>query len=148
MRVLIFVKNRGFGFAGFMNDSNETKDTKILAEEQTPVGSITTGDGRNGKFVAGTILANRYRIIGLLGKGGMGEVYKAEDLELSQTVALKFLSESFARDNSALARFRGEVRNARQVAHPNVCRVFDIGEVDGRIIFRWSLLTATIYLRC
>jgi hypothetical protein len=89
----------------------------------------TSSDG--GRFVAGTVLANRYRILGLLGRGGMGEVYKADDLELSQTVALKFLPESFARNNEAMTRFRGEVRNARQVSHPNVCRVFDIGEADG-----------------
>lgn len=61
----------------------------------------------------------------------MGEVYKAEDLKLSQTVALKFLPEHFADDMAARERFFGEVRTARQVSHPNVCRVFDIGEVDG-----------------
>ena len=61
----------------------------------------------------------------------MGEVYKAEDLELNQTVALKFLPETFARDKVALEKFFGEVRTARQVSHPNVCRVFDIGEVGG-----------------
>ena len=73
----------------------------------------------------------RYRILGILGKGGMGEVYKADDLELGQTVALKFLPESFSKNEQALARFRGEVRTARQVSHPNVCRVFDIGEIEG-----------------
>jgi hypothetical protein len=61
----------------------------------------------------------------------MGEVYKAEDLKLNQTVALKFLPEYFARDKAALGRFYGEVRTARQVSHPNVCRVFDVGEVEG-----------------
>ena len=61
----------------------------------------------------------------------MGEVYKAEDLKLNQTVALKFLPKNFAQDSAALARFFGEVRTARQVSHPNVCRVFDIGEVEG-----------------
>ena len=61
----------------------------------------------------------------------MGEVYKAEDLKLNQTVALKFLPENFAKDKTALERFYGEVRTARQVSHPNVCRVFDIGEVEG-----------------
>jgi hypothetical protein len=61
----------------------------------------------------------------------MGEVYKAEDLKLNQTVALKFLPEHFAEDPAARERFFGEVRTARQVSHPNVCRVFDIGEVDG-----------------
>lgn len=61
----------------------------------------------------------------------MGEVYKAEDLKLDQTVALKFLPEHFAEDPAAHERFVREVRTARQVSHPNVCRVFDIGEVDG-----------------
>ena len=67
----------------------------------------------------------------MAGRGGMGEVYRAEDLKLSQTVALKFLPESIAQDGAALARFHREVRIARQVSHPNVCRVFDIGEADG-----------------
>lgn len=61
----------------------------------------------------------------------MGEVYKAEDLKLNQTVALKFLPEHFAEDAAARERFYNEVRTARQVSHPNVCRVFDIGEVEG-----------------
>lgn len=92
----------------------------------------SSGDGRReGRFVTGAMLAGRYRIVGLLGKGGMGEVYKAEDLKLNQTVALKFLPESIALDGGMLARFHNEVRIARQVAHPNVCRVYDIGEVEG-----------------
>src|SRR5215470_9097230 len=94
--------------------------------------SRSSGDSqREGRFVTGQMLAGRYRIVGLLGKGGMGEVYKAEDLKLNQTVALKFLPESIALDGGMLARFHNEVRIARQVAHPNVCRVYDIGEVVG-----------------
>lgn len=62
----------------------------------------------------------------------MGEVYKAEDLKLHQTVALKFLPEAIALDAAALARFHNEVRIARQVAHQNICHVYDIGEVEGR----------------
>jgi serine/threonine-protein kinase len=61
----------------------------------------------------------------------MGEVYRAHDLKLGQAVALKFLPEKTARDKSLLARFHAEVRIARQVSHPNVCRVYDIGEVEG-----------------
>lgn len=61
----------------------------------------------------------------------MGEVYRAEDLRLSQVVAIKFLPQELSQDVSALARFHSEVRIARQVSHPNVCRVFDIGDVDG-----------------
>lgn len=86
----------------------------------------------NSRFVAGTIIADRYRIIGLLGRGGMGEVYRAEDLKLGQPVALKFLPDHLMADGAALARFHREARVARQVSHKNVCRVYDIGEVDGR----------------
>ena len=68
----------------------------------------------------------------LVGRGGMGEVYRADDLELGQAVALKFLPKGMLGDQAALERFRGEVRNARQIAHPNVCRVYDIGEHEGR----------------
>ena len=84
------------------------------------------------RFVPGTILADRYRIVGLLGKGGMGEVYRADDLKLAQPVALKFLPDHLLSDSGALGRFHREVRVARQVSHKNVCRVYDIGEVDGR----------------
>jgi len=83
------------------------------------------------RFVAGTMLGERYRIVGLLGRGGMGEVYKAEDLRLGQMVALKFLPEQLSADGAALARFHREVRVARQIAHRNVCRVYDIGEAEG-----------------
>ena len=84
------------------------------------------------RFVPGAIIADRYRIVGLLGRGGMGEVYRADDLKLSQPVALKFLPDHLLSDGAALARFHREVRVARQVSHKNVCRVYDIGEVDGR----------------
>src|SRR5512147_1136935 len=85
-----------------------------------------------GRFLPGTLIAGRYRIIALLGKGGMGEVYRADDLSLEQQVALKFLPES-ATDEATLERFRNEVRIARRISHPNVCRVYDIGEAEGRI---------------
>jgi len=78
------------------------------------------------------MIAGRYRIVALLGRGGMGEVYRADDLNLGQEVALKFLPES-ATDAEMLERFRNEVRIARQISHPNVCRVYDIGETNGQI---------------
>jgi serine/threonine protein kinase len=68
------------------------------------------------------LLGKRYRIVSLLGIGGMGEVYRTTDLRLSQQVALKFLPAEAARDAKFLARFKNEVRIARQVSHPNVCR--------------------------
>lgn len=81
-----------------------------------------------GHYTAGTLLAGRYRIVGLLGKGGMGEVYRADDLTLGQPVALKFIPRDLARDPSRLNHFLDEARSARQVAHANVCRVYDVGE--------------------
>ena len=62
----------------------------------------------------------------------MGEVYRADDLRLGQTVALKFLPADLAADSRRRERFHNEVRLARQVSHPNVCRVHDIGEVEGQ----------------
>ncbi|HET9184275.1 MAG TPA: protein kinase [Candidatus Angelobacter sp.] len=88
-----------------------------------------------GRFLPGSLLAERYRIIALLGRGGMGEVYRADDLTLGQPVALKFLPEEAAKDPGLLERFRAEVRISRKVSHPNVCRVYDVGEVDGQTFF-------------
>src|SRR5579872_6693334 len=82
--------------------------------------STSTPSADEGRFVPGTLLGGRYRIIALLGRGGMGEVYRATDLTLGQSVALKFLPEEAARDHRVLERFHGEVRVARQVSHPNV----------------------------
>ena len=89
----------------------------------------------DGLFLPGILLSGRYRIIALLGRGGMGEVYRADDLTLGQPVALKFLPDEAAHDQGLLERFHNEVRTARRVSHPNVCRVYDIGEVDGHNFF-------------
>ena len=96
----------------------------------SPGSRSSSSSGYEARYVPGTTLADRYRIVSPLGKGGMGEVYRAEDLRLGQTVALKFLPRSVAQTEEALERFAREVRLARQVSHPNVCRVFDIGEIS------------------
>ncbi|MBV9147911.1 MAG: protein kinase [Acidobacteria bacterium] len=96
---------------------------------KTPISSATM----QGRFLPGTLLAERYRLVALLGRGGMGEVYRADDLTLGQAVALKFLPESTANDPAALERFRNEVRIARRISHPNVCRIYDIGESEGLV---------------
>src|SRR5687767_3472088 len=83
-------------------------------------------------FVPGQMFAGRYRVVGLLGRGGMGEVYRADDLKLGQPVALKFLPRDVAHDADRLERFLTEVRLSLRVTHPNVCRVFDIGQLDER----------------
>src|SRR5690349_9640452 len=102
--------------------------TITLARTRAGPSSSSTSSAEEGRFAAGAILADRYRIVGLVGRGGMGEVYRATDLKLNQPVALKFLPESAARNARWLERFHGEVRIARQVSHPHVCRVYDIAE--------------------
>ncbi|MGI9054907.1 MAG: serine/threonine-protein kinase, partial [Pyrinomonadaceae bacterium] len=116
----------------FMNKPAVAEAVSMFERKTFAADNKTTGEMKNGKFVAGTILENRYRIIGLLGKGGMGEVFRAEDLKLKQEVALKFLPDNFQKNEAALNRFIGEVRTARQVSHQNVCKVFDIGETNGK----------------
>ena len=93
--------------------------------------SLMAGPTEEPRFPPGTTLLGRYRIISALGRGGMGEVYRADDLRLHQQVALKFLTRDLVGDRDQLARLHQEVRSARQVSHPLVCRVHDIAEVDG-----------------
>src|SRR3954451_18677409 len=101
-------------------------------EEASDISRVTSSSSEDeGRFIPGTLLGGRYRIIGLLGRGGMGEVYRATDLTLGQSVALKFLPAVPSRKQAPLERFHGEVRVARLVSHPNVCRVYDIGEIEG-----------------
>jgi eukaryotic-like serine/threonine-protein kinase len=83
-------------------------------------------------FAPGAIIAGRYRLVALLGRGGMGEVYRAEDLTLDQPVALKFLPAAVAAGDTRLSQFHNELRVARQVSHKNVCRLYDLGETNGR----------------
>jgi serine/threonine-protein kinase len=85
------------------------------------------------RFALGELLANRYRVVAPLGRGGMGEVYRVDDLALGQPVALKFLPPYLATDPDRLARFRKEVATARAVSHPNVCRVYDLGDHAGQL---------------
>jgi serine/threonine-protein kinase len=86
---------------------------------------------RPARFTPGEMVGGRYRIVALLGRGGMGEVYRADDTKLGQPVALKFLPESLARDPARLERLFAEVRIGRQISHPNVCRLYDVTESDG-----------------
>jgi tetratricopeptide (TPR) repeat protein len=77
-------------------------------------------------FAAGQIVSDRYRIDRFLGRGGMGEVYEAEDLELKERVALKTLLPEIATDGRMIGRFKQEIQLSRKISHPNVCRVFDL----------------------
>ena len=116
--------------AGEFLETPAFNDAVTILTENTPP-HVSTGSIDDARFVPGEILAGRYRIAGLLGRGGMGEVYRADDLKLRQPVALKFLSEPVSHDGSALARFYREVSVARQISHRNVCRVYDVGEYAG-----------------
>ena len=125
----------------------DPSDAETAPPDAAPIRSITprtpvrTPDGwlgspaaiDHGQFEPGTVLNDRYRITSLLGRGGMGEVYRADDLRLAQPVALKFIRAALAHDPARVARLHEEVRIARQVSHPHVCRVYDIGECEGRL---------------
>jgi serine/threonine-protein kinase len=83
------------------------------------------------RFTAGQLVGGRYRIVASLGRGGMGEVYRAEDTRLGQHVALKFLPADVAADTRMIDTLAAEVRVGRSVSHPNVCRLYDLVEADG-----------------
>jgi len=94
-------------------------------EGELRIGSTTSSED------APTLVANRYEILGMLGSGGMGTVYRARDRELEEIVALKVLKKELASSSGMLERFRREVKLARRVTHKNVARTFDIGEHEG-----------------
>ncbi|ACY16072.1 protein kinase domain-containing protein [Haliangium ochraceum] len=123
------------------HDHDDVSQATALTITTAPPARISSGSQRtavglptlpSARFTPGTLLAERYRIIHLLGRGGMGEVYRAEDLKLEQPVALKFLPISVERDPDRLARFLEEVKIARAIAHPNICRVYDVGESESQ----------------
>ncbi len=120
-----------------VNGAGDSFPTRTVAQARPAEPESRTSTHRSsssrsqGRFAPGELLGGRYRIVALLGKGGMGEVYRADDLTLDQTVALKFLPEAVSHNQHAIERFRNEVRIARQVSHPNVCRVYDLGEMEG-----------------
>jgi serine/threonine protein kinase/tetratricopeptide (TPR) repeat protein len=102
------------------------------ARAPDPAQAATTPAGVPGQpgappLLPGAVVAGRYRIVRMLGEGGMGQVYEAEDSELGESVALKTLRSEAAGDERAVARFKREIQLARKVTHPHVCRIFDVG---------------------
>ena len=117
---------------GASTDRRSHRAVEGLAHPRRSTGWLSSsGAIDHGRFEPGTLLDGRYRIVERLGRGGMGEVYRADDLKLGQPVALKFLPPDVDKDPARLTQLHTEVRMARQVSHPNVCRVYDIDEVDG-----------------
>ncbi|MBA4189857.1 MAG: hypothetical protein C0467_17885 [Planctomycetaceae bacterium] len=115
---------------GTLAEPDHPPETGTLAAPSGPPAAFSAIPGE--RFAPGTLLSNRYRIVSVLGKGGMGEVYRADDLTLGQPVALKFLPALFGADPGRLDGLRKEVAAARRVSHPNVCRVYDIADHEGQ----------------
>jgi len=102
--------------------------TKLISLEDVDV--TETLETSVPELAAGSTFASRYQIIEELGKGGMGRVYKVNDTEIKEKIALKLLKPEIGSDEKTIDRFRNELKIARRVSHKHVCRMHDIGRED------------------
>jgi len=101
--------------------------TQLFSAKDIPVSQTETLQAPIKEFTTGSTFANRYQIIEELGKGGMGEVYKAFDREVNVRVALKLVKPEIAAEKNTIERFRNELKVARGISHKNICRLYDLG---------------------
>jgi tetratricopeptide (TPR) repeat protein/predicted Ser/Thr protein kinase len=126
-------KSARFGPLGESGDSPSPPDDSTVVPHSDDLTSVAKPvfEVLENTFAPGAVVNNRYKIVRLIGFGGMGAVYEAEDVELERKVAIKTIRRDLARDPEMLRRFKQELLLARQVSHRNVVRIYDIGEADG-----------------
>jgi serine/threonine protein kinase len=127
--------------------TSESDEGETLAGVQTPPNLPTSSTSAFSKM---QILAGRFRILRFVARGGMGEVYEAEDLELNERVALKTVRFEMAHDEKTIERFKREIQLARKVTHASVCRTYDVFrhvDVEGEKAGRETLVVSMEFLR-
>jgi tRNA A-37 threonylcarbamoyl transferase component Bud32/tetratricopeptide (TPR) repeat protein len=114
------------------SDSKFCKEcgTQLLPSEEISAPTETLEAAKE-ELTTGSTFADRYQIIEELGKGGMGKVYKAQDTEIKEKVALKLIKPEIAADKKTIERFQNELKFARKISHRNVCRMYDLNKEEG-----------------